>query len=55
MQLSIGTERSASDPEGIVLTVNFTVGKDVAKITPCLMADKKGSITVESILIEAVR
>jgi len=36
-------------------TVVFTVGKDVAKITPCLMADKKGSITVESILIEAVR
>ena len=36
-------------------TAVFTVAEGVAKITPCLMAVKNKSITIESILIEAVR
>ena len=53
MQLSIGTERSASDPEGIVLTVNFTVCEGVTKITPYITVAKNGNISVEPAQINA--
>ena len=36
-------------------TAEFTVAEGVMRITPYITAAKKGSLTIESILIEAVR
>ena len=50
-----GTRNYVSTKELKKHTAVFTVAEGVAKITPYVTTTKKGSLTVESILIEAVR